>query len=131
MCRVCQPILGPYTKAHKESECPLGQASYCSRCGTNRHFKDQCTFKAKMVPFTKTAIPSVKADPAPASYSLANTNEAYVDYCRLFCLPVQGTLELNKATVVNHLEQRNMVLEPLPQPVQGKRRPVIQRKSVA
>ena len=127
MCKICQPILGPYTKPHKEAECPLSQAAYCSRCGTNRHFKSECKFKAKPVLFTTQAIPSIKVEKQPNYYAIANTNEAYVDYCRLFHLPVQGTLELNKQTVEEHLTSRGLVLEP--PPPQTKRKVAIVRKS--
>lgn len=130
MCKICQPILGPYTRAHKESECPLSQAAYCSRCGTNRHFKGQCTFKSKQVPFQKQAISSVKADTTSKTYALANTNEAYVEYNRLFNQPIQGSLELNKETALAHMESRGFILEqPPPPPIIPKRRPLVVRKS--
>lgn len=130
MCKICRPILGPHTKPHTEAECPLSQAAYCSRCGTNRHFKSQCNFKAKPIPFTQQAIHSTPAEPGQKAYSIANTNDAYVEYCRLFTKPVQGTLELNKQTVVEDLERRGFVLEqPPPPPIVPKKRHVLVRKS--
>ena len=132
MCKICQPILGPYTKAHKEAECPLSQAAYCGRCGTNRHFKSECKFKAKPIAFTAQAIPSIRAEVPLKTYALTNTNEAYVEYCRLFNQPIQGTIELNKETVVAHLEARGFILEPPPPPPSiPKRRPVLVRKTAA
>jgi hypothetical protein len=128
MCKICRPILGP-TKPHKETECPLAQAAHCSRCGTNGHFNSDCAFKPQGIPFAKQAIPSIPAEPAPNSYAMADTNEAYVEYCRLFNLPVQGTLELNKQTAVYHLERRGYILEP--QPTRPAKRIVVVRKSAA
>jgi hypothetical protein len=130
MCKICRPILGP-TKPHKEHECPLAQAAHCSRCGTNGHFTSTCSFKPKSVGFTRQAIPSTPAEPAPKSYAMADTNEAYVEYCRLFNLPVQGTIELNKLTAVEHLLTRGYVLEPLPLPTRPIKRIAIVRKSTA
>ena len=132
MCKICRPILGPYTKPHTDAECPLSQASYCSRCGTNRHFRGQCTFMPKPIAFTQQAIPSVHAEPIQKSYAMANTNEAYIEYCRLFALPVQGTMDLNKQTVVAHLETRGFLIEPLPTPpAVPKRKHMLVRKSAA
>lgn len=128
MCKICYLSLGP-TKPHKEHECPLAQAAHCSRCGTNGHFTSTCAFKPKRVPFLKQAIASVPAEPAPKSYAMADTNEAYVEYNRLFNLPVQGTLELNKQTAVEHLLTRGFILEP--QPTRPPKRVVIVRKSAA
>lgn len=127
MCKICRPILGP-TKPHKEHECPLAQAAHCSRCGTNGHFTEACTFKPKRVPFMKQAIPSVPAEPAPKSYAMADTNEAYVEYNRLFNLPVQGTVDLNKKTAVCHLESRGFILEP--QPTRPPKRIIVRKSAV-
>jgi hypothetical protein len=77
----------------------------------------------------RQAISSTPAEPAPKSYAMADTNEAYVEYCRLFNLPVQGTIELNKLTAVEHLLARGYVLEP--QPTRPIKRIAIVRKSTA
>jgi hypothetical protein len=129
MCKICRPILGPYTKPHKETDCALAQAAHCSRCGTNGHFKVNCTFKPKRVAFATGAISSLPAEPAPNSYAMADTNEAYVEYCRQFNQPVQGTFELNKQTATDHLESRGFILEPLP--MRPAKRIVVVRKSAA
>lgn len=112
MCKFCAPILG-YTRPHDESNCALKQATVCPHCGPCTHFPKDCPKRSKPLPRGFQAIPSTAPSDPPQIYRLADSNQAYVEYLKLYKLEKQEqpTLEKNRKVVEAHLQKRGYILQ--------------------
>jgi hypothetical protein len=120
MCDVCISIMGAGAEKHPREQCCLLQGITCPRCGPRTHVSSRCpyvsdTTKSRLL----LPIPSVKPTPrSKKPYFITNTNEAFVEYCKVHSLPIEKSIDKNRAMVEAHLNRVSCVATFPPEPLE-------------